>query len=137
MLLSIYSLVSNSGPPSFIFFYAKMSNFLHFYVVTTPPVLSKRVAYLMHVYYSIPESTFFSHCNQDASRMQFESHWTQSRKHLPLWRNRLARSAVNRKVGGSSPPRGANYLLNSCSGILCVIFSYPCFANTYINGSLV
>ena len=22
-----------------------------------------------------------------------------------LWRNRLARSAVNRKVGGSSPPR--------------------------------
>ena len=25
----------------------------------------------------------------------------------PLWRNRLARSAVNRKVGGSNPPRGA------------------------------
>ena len=24
----------------------------------------------------------------------------------PLWRNRLARTAVNRKVGGSSPPRG-------------------------------
>ena len=24
---------------------------------------------------------------------------------LSLWRNRLARSAVNRKVGGSSPPR--------------------------------
>ena len=24
----------------------------------------------------------------------------------PLWRNRLARSAVNRKVGGSIPPRG-------------------------------
>ena len=23
----------------------------------------------------------------------------------PLWRNWLARSAVNRKVGGSSPPR--------------------------------
>ena len=29
----------------------------------------------------------------------------------PPWRNRLARSAVNRKVGGSSPPGG-------------VIFSY-------------
>ena len=28
----------------------------------------------------------------------------------PPWRNRLARSAVNRKVGGSSPPGGA-YLL--------------------------
>ena len=30
--------------------------------------------------------------------------------HLPamsLWRNWLARSAVNRKVGGSSPPGGA------------------------------
>ena len=25
-----------------------------------------------------------------------------------LWRNRLARSAVNRKVGGSSPPRSEN-----------------------------
>ena len=25
---------------------------------------------------------------------------------MPLWRNRLARSAVNRKVGGSNPPRG-------------------------------
>jgi hypothetical protein len=25
---------------------------------------------------------------------------------LPPWRNRLARSAVNRKVGGSSPPGG-------------------------------
>lgn len=24
----------------------------------------------------------------------------------PSWRNRLARSAVNRKVGGSSPPEG-------------------------------
>ena len=24
----------------------------------------------------------------------------------PPWRNRLARSAVNRKVGGSSPPGG-------------------------------
>ena len=25
--------------------------------------------------------------------------------HMSLWRNRLARSAVNRKAGGSSPPR--------------------------------
>ena len=30
---------------------------------------------------------------------------------LPLWRNRLARSAVNRKVGGSNPPRGVNLLI--------------------------
>ena len=31
----------------------------------------------------------------------------------PPWRNRLARSAVNRKVGGSSPPGGENVL--SCA----------------------
>ena len=30
-------------------------------------------------------------------------------RQLSLWRNRLARSAVNRKVGGSSPPRDVNY----------------------------
>ena len=29
----------------------------------------------------------------------------QSKVMWSLWRNRLARSAVNRKVGGSSPPR--------------------------------
>ena len=29
----------------------------------------------------------------------------------PPWRNRLARSAVNRKVGGSSPPGGAYFYL--------------------------
>ncbi len=28
-----------------------------------------------------------------------------------LWRNRLARSTVNRKVGGSSPPRDADFFL--------------------------
>ena len=28
---------------------------------------------------------------------------------LSLWRNRLARSAVNRKVGGSSPPRDESF----------------------------
>ena len=27
----------------------------------------------------------------------------------PPWRNRLARSAVNRKVGGSSPPGGEHF----------------------------
>ena len=30
---------------------------------------------------------------------------------LSLWRNRLARSAVNRKVGGSSPPRDDSVFL--------------------------
>ena len=29
-----------------------------------------------------------------------------------LWRNRLARSAVNRKVGGSSPPRDEAFHLH-------------------------
>ena len=32
---------------------------------------------------------------------------------MPPWRNRLARSAVNRKVGGSSPPGGAHFLCQS------------------------
>ena len=31
------------------------------------------------------------------------------RSNLSLWRNRLARSAVNRKVGGSSPPRDESF----------------------------
>ena len=35
----------------------------------------------------------------------FKSHANQR----PPWRNRLARSAVNRKVGGSSPPGGGNF----------------------------
>ena len=30
---------------------------------------------------------------------------------LSLWRNRLARSAVNRKVGGSSPPRDEHFYI--------------------------
>ena len=32
-----------------------------------------------------------------------------------LWRNRLARSAVNRKVGGSSPPR------DDCFVVVCFV----------------
>ena len=32
----------------------------------------------------------------------------------PLWRNWLARSAVNRKAGGSSPPRGATVKVYIC-----------------------
>ena len=31
-----------------------------------------------------------------------------------LWRNRLARSAVNRKVGGSNPPRDDYFVLIDC-----------------------
>ena len=34
-------------------------------------------------------------------------HPNTGKHHMPPWRNRLARSAVNRKVGGSSPPGGA------------------------------
>ena len=40
------------------------------------------------------------HYTQAAITLQAQN-MTQS----SLWRNRLARSAVNRKVGGSSPPR--------------------------------
>ena len=31
---------------------------------------------------------------------------------MSLWRNRLARSTVNRKAGGSSPPRDVFFSLN-------------------------
>ena len=37
---------------------------------------------------------------------------------LPLWRNWLARSAVNRKVGGSSPPRGVDTFCKNNSNTL-------------------
>ena len=37
-------------------------------------------------------------------------HPNTGKHHMPPWRNRLARSAVNRKVGGSSPPGGAHFL---------------------------
>ena len=40
-------------------------------------------------------------------------HRTQLSHNLPPWRNRLARSAVNRKVGGSSPPGGAIFFSNN------------------------
>ena len=36
-------------------------------------------------------------------------HPNTGKHHMPPWRNRLARSAVNRKVGGSSPPGGVHF----------------------------
>ena len=48
----------------------------------------------------------------------FLSHRTQlswaKDRFKPLWRNWLARSAVNRKAGGSSPPRGAITQVDVC-----------------------
>jgi hypothetical protein len=51
------------------------------------------------------KNVFFSH------RTQFS--WAKDR-FKPLWRNWLARSAVNRKAGGSSPPRGAKIQVDVC-----------------------
>ena len=42
----------------------------------------------------------------------------------PPWRNWLARSAVNRKVGGSSPPGGANFF--GLSEYICKTSPHPC-----------
>ena len=39
----------------------------------------------------------------------------------PPWRNWLARSAVNRKVGGSSPPGGA-FLVNYLKGSVWISY---------------
>ena len=41
-----------------------------------------------------------------------------------MWRNRLARSAVNRKVGGSSPPRDDIYFFTYAYPLLLI---YPFF----------
>ena len=48
---------------------------------------------------------------------------------LSLWRNGLARSAVNRKVGGSSPPRdgGRGFRTHSAFfSVLITIAGVPC-----------
>ena len=42
-------------------------------------------------------------------QVSFHRWYSSSSIHMPLWRNRLARSAVNREAGGSSPPRGATF----------------------------
>ena len=49
----------------------------------------------------------------------------------PPWRNWLARSAVNRKVGGSSPPGGGETFENSLSVTFSLIFIAN---NTWISG---
>ena len=44
-----------------------------------------------------------------AGRRAAQSHRPTQQGEQSLWRNRLARSAVNRKVGGSSPPRDERF----------------------------
>ena len=48
---------------------------------------------------------------------------------LSLWRNRLARSAVNRKVGGSSPPRDDSVFLHN------TLFDTRAICNTLLGKS--
>ena len=48
---------------------------------------------------------------------------------MPPWRNWLARSAVNRKVGGSNPPGGVFFIFfyiiqYKCNIILLIIVKY-------------
>jgi hypothetical protein len=54
----------------------------------------------------------------------------------PLWRNWLARSAVNRKAGGSIPPRGASYLksviMDLCLPIMNLNPAKACSVETVI-----
>ena len=44
---------------------------------------------------------------------------------VSLWRNRLARSTVNRKVGGSSPPRDDTTFVYSFSYMVCPCGNKP------------
>ena len=80
-----------------------------------------------------PESVFeifrdISHQTRSAFRLEFdESHMKKGESLLQsLWRNRLARSAVNREDGGSSPPRDGSFDLPNNNDIvsrqICPIF---------------
>ena len=48
-----------------------------------------------------PQGSLVNICNLPNDFGKFGNYY-----YKPPWRNRLARSAVNRKVGGSSPPGG-------------------------------
>ena len=65
-------------------------------------------------------------CLQVLRIRHFVSFWIKLRQFTffikPPWRNWLARSAVNRKVGGSSPPGGV--ILNFFSPKPCLSFAY-------------
>lgn len=50
---------------------------------------------------------------KDSEKINSTCEFTMCVYNMPPWRNWLARSAVNRKVGGSSPPGGANILPQS------------------------
>lgn len=63
---------------------------------------------------------------KDSEKINSTCEFTMCVYNMPPWRNWLARSAVNRKVGGSSPPR--DVLLLSDAGWLQepVIPIWPC-----------
>ena len=63
--------------------------------------------------------------------MYFKLLWNFSNKFIqfdtciwPPWRNWLARSAVNRKVGGSSPPGGVFLYFQSHFSLISFIFTF-------------
>ena len=63
-----------------------------------------------------------AHLNLIMDRLEIQAKlWQILRQDLwSLWRNRLARSAVNRKVGGSSPPRDFGIFFTSAiKEIMC------------------
>ena len=52
------------------------------------------------------------------------------------WRNRLARSAVNRKVGGSSPPGdGESCLLHQSPQIACTAYTNAHIVHVFIRNT--
>ena len=46
---------------------------------------------------------------------------------MSLWRNRLARSAVNRKVGGSSPPRDVSIFVGCSHITICFTIHFDLY----------
>ncbi len=64
--------------------------------------------------------------------MKVWSIWrNKSHLNMLLWRNWLARSAVNRKAGGSSPPRSVLFFLKKIflSGVMIIISFFYCQLN--------
>ena len=74
------------------------------------------------------------------SRFSFEGYKNlgcgemKDRTSKPPWRNRLARSAVNRKVGGSSPPGGGKSFFLVIYPVICNFRQFG-FVSPHRNGT--
>ena len=76
----------------------------------------------------------FTHFEKVCSTAQYKLHVNPLCGCEHLWRNRLARSAVNRKVGGSSPPRCEHFFF-AFVHFHCMFFFSITYFSMYFAGS--